>query len=391
VNCLALLCIALLSALFTFAMNWLALIPWRRAQDRHWTERARVYHPARIAAASNLWVLPAVTCLSVLLLFPENGPHWALVAIAASIGTLIGTVPMDHEVWSSIKLNLLWQLAVRSWIIRFLMWFVFLGAAALMPQNFNVTTILIPLIVLALLVWWTKKGFLKLGHWFGALTTPSERLVTICQSTAAKMNIPFGELWLMRSHSAQAFALPAGRALLFTQRLVDLLTDDEISAVCAHELGHLTETRIDYYRRYIIWLVFLPWLFTRPMIHTFGFLGFYLLLALTLLAPFIFRRVSHKLETRADAIALEHEPDPGTYARALTKLYEDNLVPAVNAKERATHPHLYDRLLAAGVTPDFPRPAPPSTMSWNGTLLSVALGVLAALLVFRKADLSFFH
>src|SRR4051812_6251018 len=104
-------------------MNWLALIPWRRAHDNHWTERARVYHPARIAAASNLWVLPAIICLSVLLLFPPNGPHWALVAIASSIGTLIGTVPMDHEVWPRIKLNDLWQLAVKSWIIRFLMWF----------------------------------------------------------------------------------------------------------------------------------------------------------------------------------------------------------------------------------------------------------------------------
>ena len=49
-----------LAALLDFSANWLALVPWRRAKDQHWTERARLYFPVRVAAASNLWVLPAV-------------------------------------------------------------------------------------------------------------------------------------------------------------------------------------------------------------------------------------------------------------------------------------------------------------------------------------------
>ena len=89
---------------------------------------------------------------------------------------------------------------------------------------------------------------------------------------------------------------------------------------------------------------------------------------------------------RADAIAHANEPDPGIYARALAKLYEDNLLPAVNAKDRATHPHLYDRMLAAGVTPDFPRPKRTTTMSWNGTLLALALGVLGVIVFDRLAS-----
>src|SRR6266536_4390383 len=115
--------------------------------------------------------------------------------------------------------------------------------------------------------------------------------------------------------------------------------------------------------------MFLPWIFLKPMLNAFGMLGFLLLLIPTIAAPFLYRRFSHKMEIRADRIAQSNEPDTGTYARALLRLYEDNLVPAVDAKDRATHPHLYDRLLAAGATPDFPRPAPAASMTWHGTLL----------------------
>jgi hypothetical protein len=97
----------------------------------------------------------------------------------------------------------------------------------------------------------------------------------------------------------------------------------------------------------------------------------------------VFPRISRKLETRADDMATANEGDAGTYARALTRLYADNLLPAVTAKERATHPHLYDRLLAAGVTPDFPRPAPAVSMAWHGHVFAGLVGMLFAVFAIR--------
>jgi hypothetical protein len=79
-------------------------------------------------------------------------------------------------------------------------------------------------------------------------------------------------------------------------------------------------------------------------------------LLISTMAPRVYRDISRKLEVRADEMAKAQEHDPGTYARALARIYQDNMVPAVTAG-RGTHPHLYDRLVAAGVTPDFPRPA----------------------------------
>ena len=95
---------------------------------------------------------------------------------------------------------------------------------------------------------------------------------------------------------------------------------------------------------------------------------------------------SRRMERRADAVASTHQVETGVYARALEKLYCENQMPAVNATKRMTHPHLYDRLLAAGVTPEYPRPAPPRRLTWIGRLylmLTIVLGLLAA---FVSAD-----
>src|SRR5439155_15850565 len=134
------------------------------------------------------------------------------------------------------------------------------------------------------------------------------RLQTIVQETAVKMNVHFKELCVMRVSLAQAFAMPSSRRLLFSGRLLQLLSDDEIAAICAHELAHLTEARGDYYKRYVAWLIFLPWLFFNPMLHTFGEPGFFPLLLTTVFVPFLYRKISHKLEIRADHMARSNEP-----------------------------------------------------------------------------------
>jgi len=379
---------AALSGAIVFVTNWLALIPWRRRKDRHWTERARVYYPVRVAAGSNLWVLPAVLTMTALLLWPEGSPHWALMFLVTVIGAVAGTLPMDLEVFPRIRFNELLRQAAMSWVIRFLMWFVFLGAIVLMPEKFNAWTLVIAAAVVVLCVVWNHDGWLWVGRKLGLFLPPPDRLQTIVGKTAAAMNVSVREICLMRSFLALAYAMPATRRLLFSERLLQLLSDDELEAISAHELAHLSEGWRQY-QRYVIWLMFLPWIFFRPTVHAFELAGFLLLLALTLLAPLLFQRVSRKLEVRADRIAQSNEPDPGTYARALLRLYEDNLLPAVDAKNRATHPHLYDRLLACGVTPDFPRPAPPRPMSLHGLIFSVALGALAAILVIRLTGRTF--
>jgi hypothetical protein len=95
----------------------------------------------------------------------------------------------------------------------------------------------------------------------------------------------------------------------------------------------------------------------RPLL---GWLGPHWTLGLLVLgwiAAGLVGRKSKKLEERADAHAHASVEDPRIYAQALEKLGQSNLSPAVT-DEAKTHPHLYDRMLSAGVTPDYPRPDP---------------------------------
>jgi Zn-dependent protease with chaperone function len=253
-----------------------------------------------------------------------------------------------------------------------------------MPNKFNLQASMIFLTVAALWVLWNASLWLRLGLKIGYLKPAPERLQKIVNDTAAKMNVTVRETWLLDFPLAQAFALPQTRRLLFSTRLLELVPDDELASICSHELAHLTESKGQYLKRYISLLAFLPWLLFKPMLHQFGVAGFFILLAITLFVPVVARKISHKLETRADEMAHVTETDPGVYARALARLHEDGLIPAVVARQHLTHPHLYDRLLAAGVTPDYPRPQPAGSMAWNGLVFAVGLGALAALLVIGK-------
>ncbi len=381
---LSLLGIGALSILSTFVANWIALAPWRKTRKLHWTEQARTYYPARVGAVGLLWIAPAAFALGAEVLLSDEAPHWAMVAIVASWGAAIGTLPMDREVFPRIPLARLMREAATSWLTRFLMWFVLVGAAALMPETFGWPGILIAAIVLVLLVTWNLGGWIFFFKKIGVMIPAPPRLQQIVDQTAASMNVGVTETLLMRSSLAQAFAIPGTKQLLFTERLLEILSDEEIGSVCAHELGHLMEKRSQYLQRHVIWLMFFPWIFISPLCHTFGTFGFFGLLILTWLVPPISRNISHALEKKADQFAIEHQNNPRTYARALTKLYEDGLFPAVSPKNQRTHPHLYDRLIEAGVTPDFPRPAAASSLALQTLFFSLLVGIFAAQLLFRN-------
>jgi len=380
---LILLCLGLLSAALTFVTNWLALIPWRKTRNQHWTERARAYYPVRIAATSNIWVVPALLTITTPLFWPEVSPHWMLIVVVTIVGAILGTIPMDREVFSRIPFNDLLRQVALGWLTQFFVWFGFLALIAFMPNRFSLNAMVLAAVAIVLGVVWIHDGAIRVARKLGMLLPPPPRLQKIVDDTAARMGVEVRDVLLMRVSLAQAFAMPHSRRLLFTERLMDLLSDAEIAAVCTHELAHLTEAPSEYYKRYVVWMTFVPWVFVKPMAHTFGALGVLVLLLTTILAPLVYRRVSHKLEVRADRIAHTNEPDAGTYARALARLYEDNLAPAVQARDHATHPHLYDRLIAAGMPPDYPRPAAAKSMAWHGRLFAGAIGLVAAFFILR--------
>lgn len=93
--------------------------------------------------------------------------------------------------------------------------------------------------------------------------------------------------------------------------------------------------------------------------------------------------LTRRMEKRADRIATTTTSiNEGVYAGALEKIYRENQVPAVNASRLKAHPDLYDRMLGAGVTPDYPRPARPNRTTLIGWLY-VLVFVVATVAVLR--------
>ena len=298
------------------------------------------------------------------------------------LGAVIGTLPLDHEIFPRISGHALFRQAVVGSLQRFLLLFVFLGGAALMPAEFGDPTWIIAGMVIGIGLLWSRGGGMWLGRKLGLIVPAPERLRKIAAEMSLKMSIPFREVLVIRVSVAQALAVAEMKTLLFTERLLELSPDDELAAICAHELAHLTESRVARYSRSVSLLTFLPWLVFNPLIHRWGMMGLFALCGISFAAPRVYRFISRKLESRADQMAKVNGDNAGTYARALTRLYEDSLLPAVVAK-KTTHPDLYDRILAAGVPSDFARPIPAKAMAWHGTLFAMLLGGLLAILAIR--------
>ncbi len=373
-----------IGSLATFVVNWLALVPWRRAAGAHWTERARLLWPARVSGAFNIFLIPGNLFLACCLLFPERPDGWyaAPLVISAGLGALVGTRHMSHEIFPDQSLLDWTHQVFVSLLLRFGILLVFVGGVVAMPEDFGWQACAVTAVVLLFHLWMQWGLGLKFLRASGLLKPAGERLYKIATETSTRLKVPIRGVWFLAGAAAQAYAMPTTRELLFTRPLLEISTDEEVSAICAHELAHLSESKRTLAGRIIGSLTLFPLLFIRPAMHVFGPIAISLLFAAMLLLSIFARKLSQRMETRADLVATENQSEAGAYASALEKLYRTNQIPAVTPRKR-THPHLYDRLLAAGITPNYPRPKAPAKFAWTGWLMLLSFGVLLGLLLAR--------
>lgn len=376
---LLLACDCAVAAGLAWLFNWLALIPLPRAMEAHWTERARYLWPARRGAAANLILLPADIALAQRLLTPAVAPPWPLAVFAAWLGAVTATYPFDRQVFPWLTPRAWSHQVLAGWTIRFGSWFWFFAVAASMPRQLNWRAWALASLFLVGLAIWVWGGLVWSCHKLRLLIPGPGRLLTIVTNVSARMQVTVRRVWLLRSSAISAAALPYTRDLPFSERLLSLHSDDEVAAICGHELGHLQEPRFFLASRFTFSaLFFLPLLLIKPVAWTWGPGGVVVVAMLSWFFSAASRRLSRRLERRADQIAQANEPDPGGYAQALARLHQDNLIPAVMPGRR-THPDLYDRLLAVGFQPDYPRPQKPAASAPHTVALAVLLGFLIGL------------
>jgi Zn-dependent protease with chaperone function len=361
-----------------YGLNWLALIPWRKLGEVHWTVRARLLWPVRRASGILMVSVPGALAAAQIYWFPEIPLVYALAAMAGVMGAMLGTWPMARAVFPERTFGRWLRDLGSMFIVRILLVCVWVGAVILMPREVNRETFVIPFVVIVFTLWQIYGGSLWLLRTAGLLVAPSERLIRIVQEVADSMGLPLPRIWELRGFGANAIAFPAINTLVVTEGLLAALPNEELSAVCAHEFGHLSEPKRVVFMRILSAFVLLPGIYFKPVIAAWGFTGYLVLLIAVVLISRSVNAFRRRMEKRADSVAAAYEGlSEGTYARALERVYEINQIPAVISGP-LTHPHLYDRLLAAGVTPTYPRPAAPARFSWSFVVAMLLLIVSAA-------------
>jgi Zn-dependent protease with chaperone function len=370
------------AGLNTFA-HWAGLYRWRKAQHAHWTERARLLWPVRVTAVTNVMVLPVFIHQVHHWFWTVNSGWWFAYMLAACLGALLGTFPLDSHLFPNLKFRTWTSLTLGWWGIHLGGWISLIAGMILMPTTWGWGTVWMSLAYVAFNLLVLSGAATRVLLLAGCLTETEPNLRSIIHEAAARRGIKLRRTWTMCGESALAYAFPISQEVVVSQRLLDVCEESEVLAICAHELAHLSESRMVLAGRILGSFAFLPLIFLTPMIHSFSLWGVLALGLLMFLLTRFSRRLSIEFEKRADAQATTDQISDGVYARALEKIYEANQLPAVNSKNTRTHPHLYDRLIAAGLTPSYPRPPAPRSMSWPGKLYALAMGVFLSLSIAR--------
>lgn len=377
--------IAGLCGFFIWIAMHLAMIPWRRSEGRHWTDRARLLWPARKTGIAGMAAGVSCALLGGRFVF-EGDFSLGYVWMPALLG-LIGIYPSSREIEPGYRF-LLWFREV-AWVIllRGGPIFAALYLMGTLPDEMEAAD------------WWLvftcflASAFLASGLWLplvlrrvkeGHTFAPMQRrLDRIAAEASGEGGVRPRHVWLGESPLANAMALPLIRSVLFTTRAMEILEDGEARAVMLHEMAHLRETFLMGLLRVLSAVSFFLFVFVRPVLHAWGLPGLMGLFAVYVLFLRFVGLMMRRMENRADSAATGITGESTVYARALEKIYEANQIPAVMPGNRMVHPHLYDRMVSAGVTPDYPRPAPParwSGVAWGCLVIAVAVTVVSFLI-----------
>lgn len=346
----------------------LELRPWRRAAGASWPEQARRLFTARLATIQNTWLIPAAAALGARL---DGRVSWIPCFLGALVGTTFASYAFDRQVRPGLRWGAWLHLLGVQVVFRFLRWAALAIAVACIPVDFDWRSIVVPLAYVLFFLGFEFGLHVWLLRILGLLRPPSPRLATLVEEVRAAQGVPVRATWELAIPQANALAFIGRRDLAFTTELVAAAPDDELRAITLHELAHLAEPRWIYAARVAAGLWTLPLLFFRAVQAHHETAGV-VVLGLVTFALYLLRpRLILALEHKADRAAITHSPDPAIYAWALERLHRLNLLPVVIARRLRTHPDLYDRMVAAGVTPEYPRPEPPQTYAWSATILTV--------------------
>ena len=344
----------------------------------HWTERAQLF--TQTNNALRLFRLYLVTLTLTFMLSSMSGvgsqPLLRFSALAGLIAIGVG----DPLAGRWIRRATAGSMTPSSWLetkgfglMMFPAFWILIAFGLAAPRGYDALGWLWAAAFLLTLTVAQAGGAALLCRAWGIIRPASDGLRQAVALVAQGAGGPQPAVYELKLAHANAMALPTLGWILFTSGAIAQLEPRAISAIAAHELGHLRESRLIKVLRVaggvalFLTIGFVPAFPEQPLIGLAYGCGLFALLALGL------RTASVRLEHRADALAHQHEREHGDYAAALERIYQLNWMGA--GVVNRTHPSLYDRMEKAGVQPDYARPKPPAR---TPTLLALGFGLVGA-------------
>lgn len=196
--------------------------------------------------------------------------------------------------------------------------------------------------------WFSDKMVLK-RYRAQEVTSPDERLYRIVHNLISKANLPMPKVYIIPQSTPNAFATgrnPKHAAVAATQGIINLLDDDELSGVMAHELTHvknrdmLTGTIAATFAGAITMLSQFAMFSARGSRRQNPLLMLVVLIFAPLVAMFVRMAISRTREFAADRGGAEISGKPLSLASALAKLHQGvQMHPLQNGNP--AHSHLF--------------------------------------------------
>jgi Zn-dependent protease with chaperone function len=356
--------VGILAFLLCRTWEWIALRLTPVDPDAHWTERARQLIVVHGALPVATLITALLFCLGPLALHGPLTPinQRVLIFLAGSsafVGAVAGLGRCERLIYGErATLGARWRGIGMSYLLLRSGLVLFLGMLLVIPAELG-PGVAVVILVGALVAWGLMRGAQTgLMRRLGIVKPADEKLETMVRDLAAEVGQPVPSCYELSVLPANAAVLPMANSLFVTRPLLEF-PPEEVRSILAHEFGHLAEAKSAMRIRMVAFFNIIALPLYIPVANSFGLGAGVLLVVLSFALSMGMQRRLLGMESDADEAAKEHEGEDGTYARALEGIYKHNMIPAVMGTKALTHPHLYDRLEAAGLSPDYPRPAGP--------------------------------
>lgn len=370
--------------LVTVGINHLSLRHWHRWQTEHWSERARLFHPVRGTATFNLFLGAANAGLLGYWLARESPLGVGLFSVVGFAAALAGNYGVDRKVAPQMDWWSYCGGAARNWGLIFLLGSLFVGTGwAIRGEERWPHLGLVLVAFLAVYLPLITVGWTPLLRWVGLIRAVPPELNEWVRQVATDSGVEVRRVGMLISSLAMAVALPFRKEILLTPPLVRILSEAELRCVVHHELAHLAESPSILMGRLAGACAYVPLIFLGPVIRNYPTVGFPAVMLSVAVLSLASTALARRMEVRADRAPAASEADGMVSAQALERLYEANLIPASGIARGQPHPDLYDRMLSAGLQPDFPRPKAPHVVNaafliWIGLAVMQSVPVAVA-------------